>query len=85
MRVSHKTPAGEVWVATGHGITVKSKNPESAWALEALDRGFAPLVPVRFENEGNGIGLNFRTVKAAAAPALKAREYFSKLTTQEAV
>jgi hypothetical protein len=85
LSVSHRTPSGEVWEATGHGVTVKSKNPESAWALAALDRGSAPKVPVQFYAPDGTKSLFFKSVSGCAEPALKARAHFAKLTTQEAV
>ena len=84
LRVSHTTPSAEIWEAAGHGVTIKSKNPTSAWALAALDAGFEPMVPVQFIAANGTPSLRYRTINACAAPALKAREHFSKLTQQEA-
>lgn len=81
--VSHRTPNGEVWLCEGHGVGVKSKNPESAWALLMLDRGASPDAPVQFKTNGKP-SLSWSTLRACAAPALKARAHFRNLTTREA-
>jgi hypothetical protein len=86
LRVSHRTPSGEVWEASGHGLTVKGKNPETLWALEAMEAGLDPNQGVRFEVQSNGLGFQSRSLLVCGADAAKARQHFKSIpTTQEAV
>jgi hypothetical protein len=82
LRVAHLTPSGEVWEASGHGVTVKSKDPETLWALEAIEAGLEPNRSVDFVHQDDTTGMRYRSLLGCSAKASKARSSFAKLSNR---
>ncbi len=76
LKVSHCTRSCEIWLAEGEGISILNEDPETHWALAALEAGLYPLLPVLFHVNGTP-SVRYRSLQVCAMKAAKAR-----LTTQ---
>lgn len=71
LSVSHLSRRNQIWRAEGAGIVVTHQDPETHWALAALEAGLDPLLPVHSFVNGRP-SLRYPSLEACAAEALRA-------------